>query len=80
MDEICPDMLKALDIVGLSCCVAKVTGHASGQIGGPEGVLELLGNYAAQPPGQSLCQGPGKEAPHLGFRKSNADSVLSMEH
>ena len=78
VDEIRPEMLKALDIVGLSwltrlCNVAwgsgtvpvawQTGGGPHFQKGGPEGVLQLSGDHTAQPPRESLFQGAGKEAP-----------------
>ena len=78
VDGIRPEMLKALDIVGLSwpthlfsrvgvgdrtCGVADRGGGPHFQKGGPEGVLQLSGDHTAQPPWESVFHGAGKEAP-----------------
>ncbi len=75
VDEIHPEILKGLDIVGLSCLtrlfsvvwsacgVADRGGGSHLQKVGPEGVCQLSGYHTAQPPWESLHQGAGKEAP-----------------
>jgi len=79
VDEIRLEMLKALDIVGLSWLTRLVnvawrsgTVPVEWQTGvvvpifkkrGLEGVLQLSGYHTAQPPRERLFQGAGKEAP-----------------
>ena len=63
VDEICPEFLKALDVVGLSwlthlCNIAWTSeavpldrsGGFPFQEGGPEHVFQLHGNHTPQPP------------------------------
>ncbi len=77
MDEIHPEYLKSLDVVGTVLAdtslqhrvavgdstsgMADRYGGPSLQEGGPEGVFQLQGDHTSQPPREGLCQGTGKE-------------------
>lgn len=78
MDEICPEMLKSLDIVGLSCltCLFSVEWRSETvpldqqtrvmvplfKKGAWESVFQLSGYHTAQSTWESLYQGARKEA------------------
>lgn len=84
-NKICPEMLKAWGIVGLSYLsgvkvVADWGGGSRFQKGGPEGVLQFPGYHTAQVEFIPGCwKGRSDQLSNLRFRRSNGDSVLAME-
>lgn len=86
MDEICPGMLKALDMFWVSWlkCIVKVAPRSGTlprdwQTGVEvEESVPIERHHTAQPPRVSLCQGSDQLLNHR-FRRNNVDAILVVD-